>query len=352
MDIRNNMLPSKFFAAANTYNGFVSFFDEIFDSADYNKIYVLKGGPGTGKSSLMKSIANHFNNEDLRIEFIYCSSDPGSLDSVIISAHDKKIAIIDGTAPHERDAKIPGAVDEIINLASALNTRILSNQRDKIIALVKEKQNGYKIAYSYLKIASVSQSLIDNIYEENLNISDIKNEAESLCSSIAEENEQKIFTRLISSFGRRGKYTPQDFLPNDIERISISGSMTSSRIFLENFLSILKAKKHCIVRFPCPLNPAHTEAIYLPNQRILIARGKDGIDADRLIQLSLLHKEEIKTAAIVHSEALIEAQRWFSIAADIHFRLEEIYGEAMDFSQNDKILNKKITEIENIIENI
>ena len=44
----------EFFASANGYTGFRSYFDEIFDSRDYTAIYVLKGGPGTGKSTLLK----------------------------------------------------------------------------------------------------------------------------------------------------------------------------------------------------------------------------------------------------------------------------------------------------------
>ena len=44
-----------FFAAANTGGGFVSFFDEVFNRDGINKIYILKGGPGCGKSTLMKN---------------------------------------------------------------------------------------------------------------------------------------------------------------------------------------------------------------------------------------------------------------------------------------------------------
>ena len=34
----------------------------------------------------------------------------------------------------------------------------------------------------------------------------------------------------------------------------------------------------------------------------------------------------------------------------LHFKLEEIYGAAMDFSQNDELFVKKISQIENILE--
>ena len=46
----------KFFAAANTENGFYSLFDDVFSPESFRRIYILKGGPGTGKSTLMGNI--------------------------------------------------------------------------------------------------------------------------------------------------------------------------------------------------------------------------------------------------------------------------------------------------------
>ncbi|MCS4455740.1 hypothetical protein JTT01_05220 [Clostridium botulinum] len=47
-----------FFAGGNTAEGFYSLFNNIIDINNANRIIYLKGGPGTGKSSLMKSIAD------------------------------------------------------------------------------------------------------------------------------------------------------------------------------------------------------------------------------------------------------------------------------------------------------
>ena len=41
----------KYFAAANTESGFFSLFDEVFSPEHLRRIYILKGGPGTGKST-------------------------------------------------------------------------------------------------------------------------------------------------------------------------------------------------------------------------------------------------------------------------------------------------------------
>ena len=43
-----------YFLAANSGQGFYSKFGECYDAHNGWKAYVIKGGPGTGKSSLMK----------------------------------------------------------------------------------------------------------------------------------------------------------------------------------------------------------------------------------------------------------------------------------------------------------
>ncbi len=86
----------KFFLGANTSRGFCSFFDQL-QCNDNWQTYVLKGGPGTGKSSGLKRIARESGNE--LTEYIYCSADPNSLDAVIL--HNKGVSIADGTSPHD-----------------------------------------------------------------------------------------------------------------------------------------------------------------------------------------------------------------------------------------------------------
>ena len=53
------------FAAANTSGGFVSLFDNAFCRDGVSKIYILKGGPGCGKSTLMKNYAKSAKEKGL-----------------------------------------------------------------------------------------------------------------------------------------------------------------------------------------------------------------------------------------------------------------------------------------------
>ena len=56
------------FAAANGYLGFKSYFREVFKPSLLSRLYILKGGPGTGKSSYMKKIFSVFKEKGYHCE--------------------------------------------------------------------------------------------------------------------------------------------------------------------------------------------------------------------------------------------------------------------------------------------
>lgn len=89
------MLKS-YFPGGNTSQGFYSLYNHMIGS-DANRILVIKGGPGVGKSTFMRAIGEAMLEKGYDVEYHCCSSDNGSLDGVVIPA--LKIALVDGTAP-------------------------------------------------------------------------------------------------------------------------------------------------------------------------------------------------------------------------------------------------------------
>jgi len=86
----------RMFAGSNTSGGFRSFYDHLIGQ-EATRTIVLKGGRGVGKSTLMKYIAEHMANLDHDVELFHCSSDPSSLDGVVMPGI--AVALMDGTAP-------------------------------------------------------------------------------------------------------------------------------------------------------------------------------------------------------------------------------------------------------------
>ncbi len=351
MSEKDKNVQMRFFAAANSYGGFISYFDSVFSSRDFDRIYTLKGGPGTGKSSFMKRVSSIFFKAGCSTEEIVCSSDPKSLDGVIISFGGKKIAIIDGTAPHERDARIPGAIDELIYLGEAWDNRWLSAKKQDIIEIGDEKSFSYKTAYDYLAQAGQSSKMMKNVYKSSFDKFKAKSLAEGIFNEIKTKNVGKASTRLISSFGRYGEHYLDTLKEQNINHIAIGGNRYSAGLFLSYISDLLKAERICFTHFPNALDPSLTDAIYFSESSIAIVYENNGsISLNEAFSPSALELEKIKKAEWLHEEALKEAQRWFGIASDLHFRLEKIYGEAMNFDISDQIITTKISEIANILE--
>ncbi|MBQ4517813.1 MAG: hypothetical protein II997_04405 [Clostridia bacterium] len=88
-------LTDRFFGSA-TINGSLDYIECLTENT---KRYLIKGRPGTGKSTFMKSIAQKAFDLGYHIERYHCSFDPNSLDMIVI--RELSISIFDATAPHE-----------------------------------------------------------------------------------------------------------------------------------------------------------------------------------------------------------------------------------------------------------
>ncbi len=148
MDI--NSLPT-YFLAANSADGFYSRFGECYDPMDNWKAYIIKGGAGTGKSSLMRYVAARAQEKGFETEICRCSSDPNSLDAVIFPKIKK--VILDGTAPHIVEPKYPALCEQIVNTGYFWNEKELRGKEKQLLELFKENSHWHKRAAQYIAAA-------------------------------------------------------------------------------------------------------------------------------------------------------------------------------------------------------
>lgn len=335
------MLKGSYFAAANGYSGFRSYFDSIFDSKKFKRIFVLKGGPGTGKSTLMKRVANFAEIEGIDFEKIYCSSDPDSLDGVIIYARGGDYAIVDGTAPHQRDAIIPGAIDSIINLGENFDIPFLESRRNEIIRLDKKKKDAYSIAYSYLRTAGEIKKKMNEFIATNFNYEKAMHIASKI-ESFSQAESQSTQIALRSAFCKHGYYTINDYVGTKMI-FKISGRYGEEMIFLQLLLDKTR-RKTSFISFD-PLNASMPDAI-MSNNILYICTSDQNAEFDaRECLKSTANHEELDTLKEMHNSILGIAQRHFERAALLHADLEAIYRNSIDFTKNDVAINRIIKYI-------
>ena len=148
----------KFFLGANSADGFISHFSDSYIPGEW-KAYIIKGGPGSGKSSFMKYIAAKATDRGYTVILTPCSSDPQSLDGVIIE--ELKTVILDGTAPHVVEPSLPGACENIINLGEFWDSEKLFSHAEEVRQTANRNARLHKTVSAYL--SATGEVMKDNL---------------------------------------------------------------------------------------------------------------------------------------------------------------------------------------------
>ncbi len=348
-----------YFASSSSMLGFHSYFDEIYNPKKLKRIYIIKGGPGTGKSSAIRYVGEHFDKK-YKCEYFLCSSDPSSLDGVIIN---DEVAIIDGTSPHATEAKYPGAVEILLDSAEALKPEITS-QKDLIVSLNDEKSNLFRCIYTYLKAAG-------EIKKENINLVNSLIDKEKLDGAVnrffrqnlKKENGYDEKIRLISATTSKGEITTDSFEKlSDTKAVIINGKGCEEIIYK----SILdKAKEYGIETYISydALIPFSPNGLCFHNQGCCIVNYNPSlhgeidyekykvINFERFIDKESYNKirPKLKFSSKCLKALNEEAIGYMKEAASVHKKLEAIYLRYADFSLLDKSVEEILNEISLLI---
>lgn len=144
-------MNTQWFLGANTADGFVSRFEALQNEKRVKRLIILKGGPGCGKSTFMKKLRKTADSLGADTESYPCSSDPASLDGLLILP--MGLAIVDGTAPHVLEPKLCGCDAVYLNLGCFYDVDGVSRERERLEAIRAKNQAFYPAAYAHLAAA-------------------------------------------------------------------------------------------------------------------------------------------------------------------------------------------------------
>ena len=144
-------IPS-FFMGAISAGGYRSNLKNIYNADKGWHAYLIKGGAGMGKSTLMKGVARALGEQGIDHIAIPCPSDPNSLDGVVFPS--AKVSIMDATAPHIVNPIFPEVCEVTVNLGQYCRRHQLTGYKEQIINATKENKIMYERAYRYMSAAS------------------------------------------------------------------------------------------------------------------------------------------------------------------------------------------------------
>ncbi len=335
----------KYFLAANSCEGFVSAFDKCYDATDGWRAYIIKGGPGTGKSSFMKYIVSKAMDNNIKVELCPCSSDPDSLDAVILPQ--KKLVLLDGTAPHTVDPDYPGICEQIINLGDFWSTQKLSGVSDTIIKLTDKNKLLHKAAARYLQAAG-------SLITDSLKISDACTDkekaltyAKNLCRKYVPitDRKGKEWERFLCGITPRGvvSYARTALAYNKCIIIKDDYG-SASGIIIKTLRDYALMAGYEIISVKNSFLPSRLyDAVIIPELSLSIIREYDfqnlttdirRIHSRRFIRIKSLNKsrERLKFNNKATNELLLSAIELLREAKTVHDTLEKQYITAMDFN--------------------
>ncbi len=341
------------FAGGNTASGFHSFFDNI-APIDASRILIIKGGPGSGKSTLMKWLGEQMQCQGYDVEYFHCSSDAPSLDAIRIPQ--LEVSVLDGTAPHIIDPKHPNAIDEIINLGPYCDEQGIRAQKKAILAARADASRAFGRAYKLLAAAKNVHEIMVDINQERLNYG-LANEkaAWTIASLFGHRPVSADVGRVRHLFA--SAITPSGFhhhLPNLMDeiphKIIVTGSPgTGKSTLVKKVIVAAQERGFDVEAYHCGLNPERYEHALIPALGCAVITSA-GPHTYRSEQATLLNMDLCRHPAAVeaHAELLERTQELFShileralaalaTARSRHDELEAIYAPHMDFTGIDDL---------------
>jgi GTPase SAR1 family protein len=351
----------KVFPGGNTTEGFYSFYSYMIESSA-NRFFILKGGSGVGKSSMMKKIGHALLDMGYDVEFHHCSSDPGSLDGIVVPK--LGVAMVDGTAPHIIDPKTPGAFDEIVNLGDFLNTEKLEGIKQSVLDCSKEVGRLFARAYKYLAACAPIVRSIEDKYKNSMDFGSINlltlNLTEEIFKGIKPTGDLSKERHLFgSSLTPIGHVEFTDTILDNIKNVYyLNGEVGTgkSTLMTKIYKKALELGLNVEVYHAPLLPPEKIETIVIEELGIAITTSKlfkeknyKSIDLNEYICRDKIDKylDEIQYDKKVLDELLNYGLFNLKKAKEQHDVLEKYYVPSMDFSENEKvkksILNKMLS---------
>lgn len=335
---------SSFFLGSNSGGGFHSFYKELIDTKEAEAVYILKGGPGSGKSSLMRRVGKCAEEKGLPVERIFCSSDPDSLDAVILPTLKK--AVVDGTAPHITEPDFPLAVEQYINLGQFADIEEIKKKKREIIETKEKYSSSFKDIYRTLACAEKIDDELFDIALGAYGVEYLKKRARGIISREIKKNGSgaSFRRRFCDAISPKGLYSLLQNSDETAERIYIiDDSYGLSHFILSQIKEACLTSEYSCTACFSPLKPTQMLHLLIPELSLAFLTSSRDVPLDfeyhRKIRLDsktegALDAEtraKVRKLRRLRKSFITDASQALLSAKLVHDELENLYNPHIDF---------------------
>lgn len=340
--------PIRFFAGAITPCGYKNSFDDLYRVEDGWRVYLLKGGPGTGKSTLIKRVLEDLTADGREAQVFCCSADPSSLDGVCFP--EEKLCLLDATAPHVVEPHLWGACEQIVPLSVCTDEQAMHTHRH--LCLEEEKHHAAVISRCrqlLVKAASFTNEAF-RLQRENLDEDSLLKYAAGVAArefpeGHGEGQEHRRYLSAVTSQGVLTFFETAQALCPRLYILSDDHGAASALLLSELRKRALSAGL-TVISCHCPLFPeSRLEHLLIPSLGLAFLTSNRVHTADfpafcrihaaRFCDTEALqsHKQRLSFCHRSSAELLDGAAAALAEAHESHERMEAIYATATDWDR-------------------
>ena len=346
------------FLGANSGAGFADLYGQLYTTF-FRDLAILKGGPGCGKSTLMRTAAQAMERAGLDTVYIHCSGDPDSLDGVIFPQ--LRTAIADGTAPHVLEPQYMAVQSRYVNLSPLYDLEHIAEKRQEIITLTDAYRAAYAESYHTLRALDALDAERRAIIGGSADMQRLRRRTAGI---IARELKGKkgsggaVAKAFLGGYTCKGRLCFYDTAGALCQRIyEIEDSYGLGSEMLQSICAAAVERGERVLACPDPMRPQELRHLLIPGRALGFVTVGDGcasplapyrrIRLDALAEQGLTRTQKMQLRFIrrVRRELETEVVRELAQAKEKHDRLEECYRPYVDFTGVSALAGEEITRL-------
>ena len=337
-------LKSKaFFASANTFSGFVSYYKYVINKSE--RVYILQGGLGSWKSEFIKKLGEDLKDCGFNVDFIYSSWDVGDIDAIFIE--DIKVCVVDGTY-NKIEERYPGAFERTLNFDEYYDIDYLRDNKEKIIYYTDRLFEEYDKYYKCMKEAKHIHDILESEYLIGMDFKKADSYTYEIINKLIKgktDKKPEETHRFLGAMGPKGQVSFYDELTSNIaNRYIIKGRPgTGKSTLMKKTGAAALISGYNVEYYHCSFDPDSIDMIIIPEISSAILDGtaphvvepqvRDNvIDMFSCINTDLVKEDEEPILSIwAEYKGQIEmAKGKLAYIYELREELKRYYGKATD----------------------
>jgi energy-coupling factor transporter ATP-binding protein EcfA2 len=353
----------RYFARGNTARGVYELYDSAFQGL--NQIYLLQGPAGTGKSTILKRLADEWARQGEPIELFHSPLNPSDLDAIILS--DSRIGIADGRKCGGLSERMGSQIIPIDFGQAFDRSKVTEIDQTTINLLNNQLQDAYTRATNTFAAALIVHDDLERIYIDRMDFAKGNQIAQELIDSFFGDRVQSKQAAVRHLFF--GAATPigavdhiQNLTADMKRRIFIKGRPGSGKsTMLKSLASASESRGFDVQVFHCGFDPNSLDMLIFPELSLAIFDstapheydpsrvGDEILDMyERTIEPGTdeYYASELDPIYRAYKSKMKEATAYLAKAREFDSRMKACHVSAVDFLMVDRLYDQLRGEIQ------